>query len=130
MKGKEIRSVMLKREVADFILNACREVHPNEFIALLKGKESKGDIIIEGLELAPISTYGRYFSDFRLDLLPIDFSILGVVHSHPSGSIEPSIEDLNNMFGRVMLIVAAPYLTYDDIVAYDGKGKQIAIRIL
>ena len=49
-----------------------------------------------------------------------------MVHSHPVGSAEPSIEDLDNFFGLVSVIVKAPYEN-DDIFAWDSSGKSIPI---
>lgn len=130
MVRKVIRRVLLKGELAAFLLEASKDVHPDEFLALLKGKEMGQDIVIEDLELAPSSTYGRFFSDFRLDLLPIDFSMVGIAHSHPSGNPNPSVEDMNNMLGKIMMIVTAPYSGFDNIVAYDGRGRRLPVEII
>ena len=62
-------------------------------------------------------------------MLPIDFSVVGTAHSHPSGILRPSVEDLNNFYGRIMVIAAFPYETEQDIIAFDGKGNQIRFRI-
>ena len=49
-----------------------------------------------------------------------------MVHSHPVGSAEPSIEDLHNFFGLVSVIVKAPYED-EDVFAWDSSGNPIPI---
>ena len=49
-----------------------------------------------------------------------------MAHSHPAGSAEPSLEDLNNFFGLVSVIVKAPY-DEKDIFAWDRSGNSIPI---
>ena len=52
-----------------------------------------------------------------------------MVHSHPSGSAEPSIADLDNFFGLVSLIVQYPY-DDNDVFAWDSKGNPIKLEII
>ena len=59
----------------------------------------------------------------------IDFSVMGTAHSHPSGMLRPSVEDLNNFYGRIMVVAVPPYETEQDIAAFDGKGDQIRFGI-
>ena len=49
-----------------------------------------------------------------------------MVHSHPVGTAEPSLEDLNNFFGLVSIIVKAPYED-NDMLAWDSSGNSIPI---
>ena len=51
------------------------------------------------------SPYFKGSSHFNPYFLPIDFSIIGTVHSHPSGVLKPSIADLNHGYGKIMLIM-------------------------
>jgi len=60
--------------------------------------------------------------------LPFDNSYIGIVHSHPSGSAEPSVTDLNNFFGLVSLIIQSPY-DNDSIFAWDSGGNAIPLSI-
>ena len=52
-----------------------------------------------------------------------------MVHSHPAGSAEPSLTDLNNYFGLVSIIVKSPY-NDDDIFAWDSNGDEIPLEVL
>lgn len=118
--------VIIDKEVVDMLLAMGRESHPKEFIVLLRGKKSKGELRIEEVVIAPIATMGHGFSSFRLDMMPIDLSIVGSAHSHPSGSSIPSVEDLNNMVGMVSVIVRYPYKDETDVYVYDKEGRPLS----
>ncbi len=123
------RQVSLKKETRDGILSYCKMNHPDEGILILRGKSKKGNIIIDGLVIPPFSESGPTFAGFPESFLPIDLSYVGIVHSHPSGSAEPSITDLHNFFGLVSMIVKSPY-DDDDIFAWDSKGNPVPITII
>ncbi len=128
-KKKIERSVSLKKDVVDSISSYCKIKHPNECILILKGKSKKGNILIDGLVIPPFSHTGPTFAGFPQSFLPFDLSYLGIVHSHPSGSAEPSLTDLHNFFGLVSLIVQFPY-DDDDFFAWDSKGNSIKLEIV
>lgn len=121
MKGKH---VTVKRSVLESVLDYAKACHPNEGILLLKGRMSKDRIIVEEVEIPPLAVHGRSFSNFPLHMLPIDFSVVGTAHSHPSGVSRPSIGDLNN-YGRIMMIVAYPYRSEQNVFIFDGEGNSI-----
>ena len=123
------RRVSLKRETRDGILSYCKMNHPNEGILILRGKSKKGNIIIDSLVIPPFSETGPTFAGFPESFLPLDLSYVGMVHSHPSGSAEPSVTDLHNFFGLVSLIVKSPY-DDEDLFAWDSKGNLIPITII
>jgi proteasome lid subunit RPN8/RPN11 len=62
-------------------------------------------------------------------MLPMDFSIIGTVHSHPSGSLIPSPVDLNNSMGRVIVIVGFPYDGEENVAAYNRDGKRLMLQV-
>jgi proteasome lid subunit RPN8/RPN11 len=123
------RKVSLKKDVRDGILSYCKMKHPNEAILILRGKSKKGDIIIDDLVMPPFSDSGPTFAGFPHSFLPFDLSYIGTVHSHPTGSANPSITDLHNFFGLVSIIVKSPYGD-DDIFAWDSQSNPIAITII
>ena len=51
-----------------------------------------------------------------------------MAHSHPEGSADPSLEDLNNFFVLVSVIVKSPY-NEEDIFAWDSSGNAIPISV-
>jgi len=103
--------------------------HPNEGILILKGKSKQGNILIEGLVIPPFNFSGPSYAGFPHSFLPFDMSYVGSVHSHPSGSANPSVTDLHNFFGLVSLIVQSPYKD-DDIFAWDSNGNSIKLIIV
>ena len=127
-KKKYERKVLLKKEVLDSILSFCQMKHPNEGILILKGKSKNGEIKIDGLVIPPFSETGPTFAGFPHSFLPFDMSYVGIVHSHPSGSAEPSVTDLHNFFGLVSMIVKSPY-DDDSIFAWDSNGNAIPLSI-
>jgi len=128
-KKKLERSVSIKKDVFDSISSFCKIKHPNEGILILKGKSKDGAILIDGLVIPPFSHSGPTFAGFPHSFLPFDMSYVGIVHSHPSGTAEPSLTDLHNFFGLVSLIVQYPY-DDDDIFAWDSKGNSIKLEII
>ncbi len=127
-KEKIERQITLKKDTRDGILSYCKMNHPNEGLLILKGKSKKGNVTIDGLVVPPFSESGPTFAGFPHSFLPFDFSYVGTVHSHPSGSAKPSITDLHNFFGLVSLIVKSPYED-DDIFAWDSNGDPIKLTI-
>lgn len=128
-KKKLERQISLQKKVLDSILSYCQMKHPNEGILILKGKSKQGHVLIDGLVIPPFSYSGPTFAEFPHSFLPFDMSYVGIVHSHPSGSANPSVTDLHNFFGLVSLIVKSPYGD-DDIFAWDSNGDSIALAII
>jgi len=123
------RKVILQKDILDSILSYCQMKHPNEGILILKGKSKNGEIKIDGLVIPPFNYTGPTFAGFPHSFLPFDMSYIGMVHSHPSGSAEPSVTDLHNFFGLVSLIVKSPYVD-DSIFAWDSSGNAIPLSIV
>lgn len=122
------RKVLLEQTVLDSIVTFCKMKHPNEGILILKGKSRKGEIKIDGLAIPPFNFTGPTFAGFPHSFLPFDNTYIGIVHSHPAGSAEPSVTDLNNFFGLVSLIIKSPY-DDDSIFAWDSSGNTIPLTI-
>lgn len=131
-KRKEIewkRQVILTRQSADGIITYSKTWHPHEGILILQGKSKKnGEIRIDGLVVPPFASSGPYYSGFPTNELPMDLSYIGTAHSHPGNSNRPSLQDLNNFFGVVSIIISYPY-EYDTIAAYDRNGNCINLII-
>lgn len=117
--------VHFRRSVIESLLGYARDLHPREGVLLLRGKVSGEKIVIDDTLIPPLATHGQRFSSFPLYMLPIDFSIVGVAHSHPSGVQAPSVEDLNHFYGRIMVIIAFPYQSEQDIVVFSREGEKV-----
>lgn len=118
----------VRRDVLDSILSYCQMKHPNECILVLRGKSRKGEITVEGLVIPPFSYTGPTFAGFPHSFLPFDMSYVGMVHSHPSGSAEPSVTDLHNFFGLVSMIVRFPYHD-ESVYTWDSGGRPIPFAV-
>ena len=121
--------VVVPREILEMILESARHLHPRETILLLRGKASKNVINVSDVLIPPLATYGRSYSAFPAHMLPIDFSIVGAAHSHPSGNLKPSVEDQNHSIGRIMLIVGFPYQGMENVAAYNRSGEGLALEV-
>ena len=124
-----VMEVFVKRSVVDSILSYAQIFHPRESILLLKGKVSKHKLVVDDVQIPPLATHGSTFSGFPLSTLPIDFSVIGVAHSHPSGALRPSVTDLNKFYGKIMLITAYPYRSEQNIIILDRKGQQLKYEV-
>ena len=121
--------VQLPREILEAIFVGARQLYPRESFLLLRGKKRKGTISISDLVLAPFAVHGEGFAHFNPYMLPGDFSLVGTVHSHPSGNISPSHVDLNHFFGRVLMIVGYPFEGEACVAVYDSNGEKMPLLI-
>jgi proteasome lid subunit RPN8/RPN11 len=121
--------VSIDKELLDVILEGARRLYPKETILLLRGKKQKNSIQISDLLVPPLAKYGRGFSSLPLHMLPMDFSVLGTAHSHPSGSLMPSHADLNHFFGLVLMITAFPFRNEQNVVVYNRNGEKLTLHI-
>ena len=124
------KEVFVKRSVIESILSYAQMFHPKESILLLKGKIYKKTIMVTDVQIPPLATHGSSFSGFPLSRLPIDFSVIGVAHSHPSGALHPSVTDLNKFYGRLMVIAAYPYQTEQNIIILDRQGNSLTYKVI
>lgn len=129
--GNDVMStkVTMPKEILEMILESAKHLHPKETILLMRGKSSKDAITISEILIPPLSTYGHGFSVFQSHMLPIDFSIVGMAHSHPSGNPTPSHQDLNHSMGKILLIVAYPYEGKENAVVYDRNGEKLRLEV-
>lgn len=123
-------SVRIQRVVVNSILTYAKVFHPKEGILLLRGRNEKNTILIDEVVIPPFAVHGTGFSTFPVHRLPADFSIVGTAHSHPSGILYPSIGDLNNFYGKLMIITAYPYRSEQQIAIFNKNGKTVAFKIL
>jgi proteasome lid subunit RPN8/RPN11 len=131
-KKKEMelkRQVILTRQTADGIITYSKTWHPHEGILILQGKSKKnGEIRVNGLVVPPFASSGPYYSGFPTYELPMDLSYIGTAHSHPGSSNRPSLQDLNDFFGIISIIISYPY-EYNTIAAYDRNGNSVSLII-
>ena len=118
----------ISRRALESALASARSALPNEFGGVLRA-DPPG--VIGELLLVPGGTAGKRHANFHLYMLPADLTIVGTVHSHPSGALHPSDADLRlfRSWGRRHLILGAPY-TKGCWRAYDGNGNETTLQVL
>jgi proteasome lid subunit RPN8/RPN11 len=122
-------NVHIPSNILDAILAGAKELYPRESFLLLRGKKIKGIISVTDLILAPFAAHEEGAVHFNPYMFSGDFSIVGTVHSHPSGNNSPSDTDLNYFFGRILMIVGYPYEGKNCIAAYDSNGDKVPIEV-
>lgn len=117
----------IDRGLLEMINEAARDSLPNEFVAMLRAEEG----VIEELLLLPGTLQGEDSATLMMHMMPIDYSIVGTVHSHPGYSNRPSREDLE-LFRRYGYIHVITCLPYDEGCwrAYDGRGRRMQLPVV
>ena len=120
----------ITKNCLDFILESAKSSYPNEFGGLLRVDADEKNTIIE-VVLLPGTVSGDSHAIFKLHMLPIDFSIVGTIHSHPSPSFHPSEADtfLFRKHGKVHIIAAYPF-DRNSWQAYDYNGEEIEVLVV
>jgi proteasome lid subunit RPN8/RPN11 len=128
-KIKKRRVWGIYRETLKLILEVSKETYPKEFAATLIAKSG----IIHEINLLPGTLSGKTSAIVQTHMQPPDItlSVVGLVHSHPSGNFSPSGADLHffSKFGNTHIIVGMPY-NEKSWQAYNGKGERIELEIL
>jgi proteasome lid subunit RPN8/RPN11 len=122
-------TVSIDHELLMTILEGARRLYPRETILLLRGKKKKDVTTISELVVPPLANYGQGFAQIRLHMLPMDFSIVGTAHSHPSGNLSPSPADLNHFIGVVLIIVGFPFKDEKNVAIYNRAGEKLALQV-
>jgi len=118
----------ITRRALDSALASAGSAYPNEFGGVFRA-DPPG--VISELLLVPGTTAGHRHANFRLYMLPADLTVVGTVHSHPSGSLRPSDADLRLFrgWGRRHLILGAPF-DQGCWRAYDGNGAETHLAVV
>lgn len=119
----------ISSKLLDSIFEGAKRLYPKETLLLLRGKKSKEGIRVSDIVVPPLAVHGYGFANLPFHMLPMDFSVVGSVHSHPSGNLNPSNVDLNHFFGRVLMIVGFPFASIQNVGVYDSKGKKIQVKV-
>lgn len=114
-------------ECLNLIREAARSIHPREFAGLLSAEKE----VITEVVILPGTISGNAHAIFQLHMAPIDFSLVGTVHSHPSYSAQASDADmaLFRKYGRIHIIIAMPY-THESWKAYTGTGEEASLMVV
>lgn len=117
----------IDRGLMEMINEAARDSLPNEFVAMLRAEDG----IIQELLLLPGTLQGEDSATLMMHMMPIDYSVVGTVHSHPGYSNRPSREDLElfRRYGYVHIITCLPY-DEGSWRAYDGQGRRMQLPVV
>lgn len=117
----------IRKRTLKMILEASKSSYPEEFGAFLRAEKG----VIKELILLPGTVASETHASFKLYMLPIDFTIIGTVHSHPSGACYPSDADLElfRKYGWVHIIACMPY-DRNSWVAYDMTGEEKDLKVI
>jgi proteasome lid subunit RPN8/RPN11 len=121
--------ISINKELLEAILEGARRLYPKETMLLLRGRKNKRSVEINDLLIPPLATYGRGFSSLSLHMLPMDFSLVGTAHSHPSGNLTPSHTDLNHFFGVILMITAFPFRNKENVAVYNRAGEKLTLQV-
>ncbi len=117
----------IRRKTLRMVLAASKDAYPNEFGAFLRAERG----VITELLLIPGTIGGKRHAIFQFHNAPFDMSVVGTVHSHPSGVFHPSDEDLHlfGKFGGLHIITGRPY---DETTwaAWDNQGRPVALEVV
>jgi len=121
------RAFAIKREILDLILQVSKENFPKEFAGVLRCEEG----VITEIMLLPGTISGQQSALLRLHMLPIDYTVVGTVHSHPGESNNPSGGDLQlfRKFGYVHIITKVPY-DRNSWKAWDLDGNPYQLEVV
>ena len=121
---KKIKGIA--RDALKFMLEVSASSHPKEFAAMLY----ETDQIITDVEL-PINQSSNGTTVMDLFTIPVSTHIVGSVHSHPSGELQPSDADIRLFMqkGDYHIIVAYPY-EITSWACYDRIGNIRKLDVL
>jgi len=117
----------IRKRTLKMILEASNSSYPNEFGAILRAKKG----VIHELILLPGTIAGERSALFKLYMLPVDFTVVGTAHSHPSGAIHPSGADLQlfQKFGWIHIITGFPF-NEGDWACFSADGEPRPLKVV
>jgi proteasome lid subunit RPN8/RPN11 len=126
MLSPDKKGLRIDGGLLDAINEAAVQTYPNEFVAALRAEKG----VINELLMLPGTISGERSGILHLHMLPIDFSVVGSVHSHPGHSARPSDADLAffSYFGSVHIITCLPF-DRTSWRAYNLRGERIELKV-
>jgi proteasome lid subunit RPN8/RPN11 len=126
---EDLRSnkVKIKRDLLNGFLALSRAHHPKEFLGILKMDKN----VFTEFILPPGAITSRNSGVFFPGRIPLNRYYLGTIHSHPSGNLSPSLQDLNSVFKGNMFhfIVGFPY-SLNNIKCFDKNGTELQFKVI
>ncbi len=126
---KPLKGIMLSQDLLDQILEYAKGMYPKEIMLLARGDRVGSYLYIDELLSPPLQHNGSDFASINVFYTPLTPSIIGTIHSHPSGALMPSLQDLLSYMGRIMGIAAYPFEGKQDLAFFDRQGNVIPYYI-
>jgi proteasome lid subunit RPN8/RPN11 len=117
----------IRDQAIRLMLESAKGALPNEFAGVLRAYDG----VITEILVLPGTEQGARAALFKFYMMPADKSVVGTVHSHPSGNFWPSGADLElfDRFGSVHIICGAPFGLHD-WQAYTGRGRSKDLKVV
>jgi len=127
--GEKKKLYGIRKKTLIAILQAGKDTYPDEFTALLRYNPKTG--LINEFLMLPGTISGKRSAQLQLNMMPIDYTVAGSVHSHPSGSCLPSGQDLVffEHVGAVHIIVCRPY-DMNSWACYQFDGEPYPLEVV
>lgn len=127
--------------VLEDCLGASETQLPNEFLALLVAEHSsdveitdrksvEDEYIITSYYVVPGTESGPTSASLKGMNVPIHGKVVGSFHSHPSGALRPSQEDLNMFQKHPVNIIAGPPFDMDSWRVFNPQGDPTTIDVV
>ena len=127
---KKIYNWKIERKCLNLIFESAKSTYPNEFGGFLR-VDNNHKYTISEIVILPGTIQGESHTIFKMHMMPVDFNIVGTVHSHPSTSFYPSDADFHlfQKQGKIHIISAYPY-NLKTFKSYNGLGNIINLEIV
>lgn len=125
VEHRRVKKVL--RSCIEVACEAGKESHPLEFASLLR---VEGDTVTE-LVLMPGTVQGDEHAIFQMWMQPVDRTVRGTLHTHPTPHPYPSDADfeLFSAHGEIHIIIGHPY-RLGDWRAYSHDGTPVHLEVV
>jgi proteasome lid subunit RPN8/RPN11 len=123
---KQSNITAIARETLNFILSVSKSSYPKEFAGMLYADNG----VITRVDV-PLTQSSNVSAVMNLFMLPVNPHLIGSVHSHPSGNMDPSSTDIKMFMqnGDYHIIVGYPY-DMKSWICYDRVGNRRHLDVL
>ncbi|MFB6227124.1 MAG: Mov34/MPN/PAD-1 family protein [Halobacteriales archaeon] len=129
------RVIGIAEDTIEFVLDAARDTHPDEYMGLLRGERARrvgidrDGLVVTDVLVIPGTTSNPTSATVKTNMIP-NMQRVGSVHSHPNGVLRPSDADLRTFgTGEAHVILGHPYRRGDWRV-FDREGDPRELPVL
>ena len=115
----------IKKTLLEDLFESSRRYYPDEFMCFLSGNKKKQ--ISDEVVFLP-NTSGKTFASISESTIPLDDTILGSVHSHPTGRAMPSTADKHFFLKYDLNLIIS--LSENKVGFFDSNGNAITVELI